>query len=254
LPVFKVSLKVMRRFSGLLERKLSLGHFKRHCIHSLAALALWWAPAAGAGQKTWIVVGDSIMSKTGDGQAKDFVLHLITQERNVLFRNISSPGASLGGKDYTGFNNPSTIATFDEICGALSYCDGILIQAGANDFQASIDVTETEASIRRILAYVRSHGKKAIVTDIIWFAKENQPNALGYPVAKYREVRAASCIVAYSDVCVFASRSETPLGSPSTTLFASAEVMLGRQVHPNIAGHRALADWIEIVAASAELF
>src|SRR5262249_38649 len=178
-PIFKVSPPgvggLSRARSGFSGRKLPLRHFQRCCAHSLAALALLWAGAVNAGQKTWIVVGDSIMSKAADGQAKDFVLHLITGERNVLFRNISSPGASLGSKDFTGFNNPSTIATFDEICGALSYCDGILIQAGANDFHASIDITETEASIRRILAYVRSHGKKAIVTDLFWFAKENVP-------------------------------------------------------------------------------
>jgi hypothetical protein len=219
----------------------------------MAMLVLLSIDGAVAHQKTWIVIGDSIMSWAADGEAKDLALHIVATERNVLIKNISSPGASLGRETSFGFNNTNTIATLDEICGFFSYCDGILVQAGFNDYRQSVDLQQTEASLLRILAYARSHGKKVIVTDIIWSIIENEPNDLGYTVTKYREVRTASCTV-YSDICTYAPRTETSLGSPSTTLYDAAEVASGKQVHPNVAGHRAFADWLETIAAKAGLF
>lgn len=143
------------------------------------ALVLAALPSvACASSKTWIVIGDSIMSYTADGTSNQHALTLVHGERSIFIRNISSPGAALGAKDATGFNTQATVETLKTLSGFFGYYDGIIVQAGTNDYGRSISVNDTLDGLRRILDTAKAHGKKVLILDPIWRAGEEAPNAL----------------------------------------------------------------------------
>jgi len=203
--------------------------------------------------KTWIVIGDSIMSFVADGASKQHALTLIQKECDVIFKNLSSPGATLAATDGTGFNSEQVIETINRIAGFFDRWDGVIIQAGTNDHAAGKPLAEMCDSMRRILNHVRASGKKALVLDPIWRAGENTPNALGLTLPNYRMCIAIVAKNEYPDCCTFVSRTGTPLDLASNN-FAAAEVAAGIQLHPNAAGHRNMADWIKAAAAAAGHF
>lgn len=203
--------------------------------------------------KTWIVIGDSIMTFVADGTSSQHCLSLIQNECDVVIKNISNPGASYAAADYFGFNSPQVIDTINRISGFFSYWDGVILQAGTNDFAGGEPLQEMCDSMRRILNHVRASGKKALVLDPIWRAGENTPNALGLTMPNYRMSIAIVAKIEYQDCCTFVSRTGTPLDLASNN-FAAAEVAAGIQLHPNAAGHRNMADWIKAAAAAAGYF
>lgn len=207
---------------------------------------------ASEAQKTYVVIGDSIMSMVADGASKDHALTLLSVERNVVFKNISAIGESLGLASPLGYNSTLTTDFLDQIGGYYGYFDGIIIQAGVNDFGQNMPWSTNAESLNRILDYARAHHKKVLMLDLIWMWNEANPNSTGWALFNYRIARAMVCN-AYSDVCVFASRPAV-FDAPSTTLFTAADVAAGKQLHPNVIGHRIYANWLASVAASAGLF
>ena len=209
------------------------------------------APVA-ASQKTYVVIGDSIMSFVGDGEAKDHSITIVSIERNVMMKNISSPGITLGLHNAFGYNTATTPAILNQLSGAFSYVDGIIIQAGVNDFNGNVPWDDDASSLTAIINWAQAKGKKVLMLDLIWTWNENTPNAIGMTLYDYRVRRAILC-GAKPDTCIFAARPAV-FDAPSTTLFTASETAAGKQLHPNVAGQRAMADWIESAAASAGLF
>ena len=206
-------------------------------------------------QQTWIVIGDSIMSKAADGQAENLALHLIAAERNIAFKNIAAPGNSLGASNHTGYNNPSTLGALGIIGGMYSAYNGIIIQAGTNDFGLSIPWENTANSLRNILTHARGMQKKVIVMEPIWRSNQHVPNALGYNLDVYRFFMYLVCREEYPDICHYARKENSLLGtSAGYMLYQNSEVSSGTQLHPNVAGHRVMADWINAEAATAGFF
>lgn len=203
--------------------------------------------------KTWIVIGDSIMSFVADGASKQHSLSLIQKECDVMFKNLSSPGATLAATDGLGYNSPQVIDTINRIAGFFDCWDGVIIQAGTNDHAAGKPLSEMCDSARRILSHVRAKGKKALVLDPIWRAGENETNCTGNTLHAYRFSLAILALSEFPDCCVHVSRTGTPLDVKSNN-YAAAEVAAGTQLHPNAAGHRIMADWIKAAAATACLF
>lgn len=210
--------------------------------------------ATHAGPKTYIVIGDSIMAAVADGTSSDLALQLISNERNVTFRNLSSAGAAMGVTDHTGFNNKSTIDTLSKIGGYYSAYDGIIIQTGTNDFGRDVPWENMVTGMYRVLDHAKALGKKVLILDPIWRFNENTPNGLNYTLNTYRYISFLAC-AQYQGTCFYAHREHSVMGtSAGAAHYGADEVAGGFQVHPNKQGHRYLADWIKAEAATFGLF
>ena len=219
------------------------------------AVTLALSFGAQAAQKTWLVIGDSIMSSVPQGQVKDHVLHLIAAERNVIFKNISSPGTALGATNNTGFNKAATGEIIGTLGGMFSAYDGIIVQAGTNDYGRGIPWENMVVSMYRILNHARTMNKKVLVLDPIWRADEGTPNAIGLTLNTYRYLQFLVCTHHYPDICKFAHRTNTVMGTAAgSAMYDTNEVAVAGQLHPNAMGHRKLADWIEKEAAAVGYF
>lgn len=228
----------------------------------LALLLSLFAAHANANM-TCILFGDSIGSTVAQGTANQHFLHLLTAERNVFFRSVASPGATLGHSDYTGFNSQRAVEIINQVRGLYGWYGCVIIQAGTNDFGRDdpVSVTKTVESLRRILAKVRADGRKALVMEPIYRDGENTPNsvndalcgATGNTLNCYRYFMGVVCQQEYGDVCHFAKRSNTPMGALNNN-YSSVEVMNQERLHPNAVGHRKMADWIKAEAAAAGIF
>lgn len=226
--------------------KKTIGSMLGVCMMGLASMA--------SATQTWIVIGDSIVSNVPQGQAKDMALNLVGAERDVIFKSIASPGAAMGMTDNTGFYNTSTLNTINQLYGFWGAYDGIIIQAGTNDFGRNVPWTDTANSTKAIIAKAKAHGKKVLVLDPIWRAGEDTPNTLGNTLNTYRFFMATECMNEPT-VCKFAHRENTVMGtSAGSAYYDSAEVAAGTQLHPNVAGHCKLATWIKLEAAAAGFF
>lgn len=224
-------------------------------MRAVIALLMALACAPAFSQQTWAVVGDSIMSEAMDGTAQQMATHLIQSERDVSIRNLSSPGAALGAKDSTGYNSAQFIAELTRLGGMFSAYQGLIIQAGTNDYARAIPWADTIEGLRRILSHAKATGKKAIVLDPIWRAGEELPNSLGHTLNTYRYFIALVCVNEYAGTCHYAPRSNTIMGTASgASFYGASEVAQGKQLHPSAAGHRYLADWILSEAARAGFF
>lgn len=224
-------------------------------IRFILAFILLYSGASVAATKTCVLIGDSIMSAVSDGSSNQLALSLVQNERDVIIRNIASPGASLAATDYTGYNSTQILDTLNRIGGMFSAYNCVIIQAGTNDFGRSANWTDTVTSLRRILTHSRAMSKKVMVLDPIWRANEDVLNSAGGNLNTYRYMTYLVCSQEFSDICHFASRLNTPMGtSAGSANYSAAEVAAGTQLHPNVAGHRYLADWIKAEAAAAGLF
>lgn len=202
---------------------------------------------------TCAVIGDSIMSMVPQGTAAQHALHLVAAERDVVFKNVSSPGASLGSADKTGFNSSRTTSAMDLIGGTWGWYNCVIVQAGTNDYGRNLPWEDAVISLRRILDRVREDGKHAMVLDPIYRDGENTPNDLGNTLNTYRYMMSVVCQQEYGDICHFAPRASTVMGAFNNN-YDSTEVAQNKRLHPNAAGHRKLADWIKAEAAAAGYF
>lgn len=228
---------------------------KRLLSGFICAVALLAAVSSQAATQTWIVIGDSILSSVPQGTASQMALNLVSNERDVIFKSIASPGAALGIADNTGFNSTSTTATLDHIAGAWLAYNGILIQAGVNDYNRNVTWQAMVDSLRRIMNHARALNKKVLVLDPIWRAGEDVPNGAGNTLNTYRFFMSVVCTQEYADICRFAHRENTVMGtSAGAANYDANEVATGTQLHPNVTGHRKLADWIKAEAAAVGFF
>lgn len=224
-------------------------------IYAVITLLATLGATSASATSTWIVLGDSIITTIPQGTASQSVLNLISNERDVLFKSIASPGQSMGMTDVTGYNTDDVIKEMQRIGGLYSYFDGIMIQALTNDYGRNIPPDKTIASLRRVMAFARAIHKKVFAIDPIWRAGESNPNTVGYTLTQYRDYMAYICEWEYPDVCHFAHRQHTIMGDwYGYQNYDAAEVAAGVQTHPNPAGQRLMANWIEAEAAAAGLF
>lgn len=208
--------------------------------------------------KTFLLFGDSIMSGVypdvvgGEaGAAYSLATHLVQQERNVIIKNMSSPGHAIGGAQHSFANGVELMREFG---GMFSAYDGVIIQAGTNDFGRGIPIADTLASLTAILQEAQLGGRKVLVMDSLWRWNEATPNSQGYTLGAYRWNVAITCNQ-YPDVAHFASRTGSVFdNSSASTLFSADEVAAGHELHLNTAGHRAYADWMIQRAAGFGLF
>lgn len=219
----------------------------------IVAVSLSLVASLADASQTWIVIGDSIMSDIYATPASASTVHLLQAERDVMIRNISSPGAALGKADASGYNEPGVVDTISRIGGLFGWYNGVIIQAGTNDFGRNVHWGDTVTAMRRILDKIRLDNKRAIVLDPIYRDGETVANALGYNLDTYRYFMFLVCATEYPDVCHFAHRAHTDMGSFNNN-YASSEVASGMRLHPNAAGHRKLANWIKAEAATAGFF
>lgn len=215
----------------------------RKFIFALCAMfaALGVSPAHAATQQ-WIVLGDSYSTYVDGGQARHLDWTLISNERDVVFRNLSAPGAEMGHSGY--FNNQGVIDQIDRICGwGSANCHGVIIQAGINDYQFGSSWQAYVDSIQRVINWAAAHGKPVIILDLLYVGPENVPNVTGKTLGDYRTHRFFMGLN-YGHVHFF--------GRPAS--FNGSNPPLWSNGHPNIAGHRELANWIEAQASAAGFF
>jgi lysophospholipase L1-like esterase len=208
--------------------------------------------------QTWILMGDSILSAVSptqingkhDNSNKLAAFHLMN-ESNVSIRNISSPGISLGHSNLTGWNNRNKVTdTLGTIGGAWSAYNGIIIQAGTNDFGRSVHWRDTVTSLRYILNHAKALNKKVMVMEPIWRRNEQVQNNLGFTLDTYRFFMYIVCVNEFPETCHYAFRNNSPLvDSRASKYFDGSEIKSQNELHLNAAGHRAYADWIKFEAA-----
>lgn len=190
------------------------------------------------------------------GTANQLTSHLLMSEKNISIRNISSPGNSISHRNYTGFGDtPSVTASLDRIGGFLGFYNGIIIQAGTNDFGRDVHPSNVVKSLRGILKYAKSKNKKVMVMEPIWRRDETVKNKLGFDLNAYRETMKKVCVNEYPTICHYASRQNSKLSNSSASkYFDGNEVKAKGELHLNAAGHRAYADWIKLEAAKKKWF
>lgn len=204
---------------------------------------------------TWILLGDSIMSDVPGGTASQLSINLVSNERDVIFKSIASPGIGIGQSDPHGYNSPNIDDTLTRIGGFYSAYHGIMIQAGTNDYSMNMPWQNTYGSLVRIMTHARTYNKKVMVLDPIWRNGEDKKNTLGYDLSTYRYIMKAVCENDFQDVCKFAKRENTFMGtSAALNYYKAEEVANGTQLHPNATGHRYIADWIKAEGAAFGFF
>lgn len=214
--------------------------------------------AGMANATTCALVGDSISHGFGVAPQSRFA-HLLQVENDLIIKDLSSPGLTLGLAPPFGFNSDAIKGQLSTLKGFFNAIDCVIVQAGTNDFggnaSAGAPLESTMASLARITQWSRANGKKVLVLDPIWRADENAINTHGRPLADYRYGLLVVCAVQNSDVCTFINRSSSGIDSAASSGdFLSGEVALGKQLHPNAAGHRKMANWIRSGAAAAGIF
>lgn len=223
-------------------------------VLACACISLMAVPSASAASKFVAVIGDSITGGVPQGTASQSWTSLISAERDLVIRNLSSPGASLGATNQTGFYNATTINMLTQLAGFWGALDVVIIQAGTNDFGTNQNWGDTYNSAKAILNWARTNNKKVIVMDPIWRYNENVPNTQGNLLNTYRFFLATVC-GEFPERCTFLHREDTILGTAAGAAYYDAnEVATGTQLHPNVQGQRFLADWVKAGAAAAGVF
>lgn len=211
---------------------------------ALAAAPFIMAQAPAHASKTVVIIGDSISSYVHNGQARDLSWSLITQERDVLFRNLSQPGAQLG---HPGYWTPQAVTgTLDRLCGWQAInCDAVIVQAGINDYQFGTSWAAYVDTLQAVIDWGSARGKPVLILDLLWAGAEDVANGAGRTLGDYRTHRYFMGLT-YAHVHFLSRPSAFDHENPALTAPDG--------IHPNVAGHRALADWLEAEASSLSLF
>lgn len=221
-------------------------------------VAALWSMALACGSVSaapvCALIGDSIAAGSGLPVPQTRFVHILQVEHDVIIRDLSSPGATLGRTDFMGFNRPDLDTQLSSLGGAFGNLSCIIVQAGTNDFGASIPWEASVEGLVRVLKWAKVRNKRVLVVLPIWRANEQIPNKLGHNLNKYRYMLAVSCTI-YGQWCTVANPIGTLLGSAAGAgYYQSGEVAVGKQLHPDAAGHRLMADWIAAVATSIGIF
>lgn len=192
--------------------------------------------------KSYTIIGDSISSYVPTGQGKHLCWSLITQERDVIFKNLSQPGAQLGHTGY--YNGPGFIDTLNRLSGwGAINTNGLIVQAGINDYNFGTSWTDYVDSLNQLISWTAQQNKPLMLLDILWSGSESLPNQAGKTLADYRTHR------------YFMGLNHPHVkfcGRPPA--FDQLNPPLYDDGHPNIAGHRELANWIETEATTHGFF
>lgn len=204
--------------------------------------------AGMANATTCALVGDSISHGFGVTPQSRFA-HLLQVENALSIKDLSSPGAALGLAPPFGFNSDAINGQLSTLLGFFNAIDCVIVQAGTNDYGGSASpgtpLESTMASLTRITAWARANGKKVLVLEPIWRAGETANNGQGRTLDHYRYGLYVVCVTQNSDVCIFAPKEGSSMGtSLAAAHYLPAEVSNNKQLHPNVTGHRKLADWI----------
>lgn len=218
----------------------------------LIALALVALPSVAQAQTLpWFVIGDSIISYPTGGASNDLPINLIARERNMTIISLASPGAEMG--DANGFNGTWLTSTLDHVCGTISYCAGVVVQAGVNDFVNDTTWAAQQTALVRVFNWATARGKKVLVLDLIYTSHETTgANGAGYTFEQLRIARNLEC-TSRPTICTFATRPAS-LNYANAPMYFSTEVASGVYLHLSPAGRRAYATWVEQAAAAAGLF
>lgn len=207
---------------------------------------------------TCVLIGDSIMSGVSpsviggpNGRAVELAASVITTRRQVIIKNISSPGNALGPSDYSGFGN--VIPTLQMIGGTFSAFNCIIVQAGTNDFGRNININDTTNSLRRIANFAKNNNKKLIVVDPIWRRNEATKNTQGNPLSTYRFYMAIVC-QEFPTTCTWVPRGPTFDSASASKYYDANERAAGTELHLNAAGQAAWADIVIRKAAEKKIF
>lgn len=211
-------------------------------MKSFALLAiLLFSTAVNA--TTCALIGDSISDGVGVAIPQNRFAHLLQAENDIVIKDLSSPGAALGALPSNGFNATNIRGQLSALTGMFRQLDCIIIQAGTNDYGGNVPLEDTQSSLTRIIVWARNNGAEVLVLEPIWRANESVPNKQGRPLDHYRYGMYITCFVQNPDVCKFAFRNTTVMGTAAgAAYYAEGE---GGQLHPNDAGHRHLANWIK---------
>jgi lysophospholipase L1-like esterase len=213
--------------------------------------------------QTWIILGDSIMSGVSnstingpDGKAKDLAANIVMNSRNISIRNLSSPGNTIGSKDHTGFGDVlATSAALNMVGGYWTAFDGIIIQAGTNDFGRDLHWAETVHSLRNIMGYSRAMHKKVMIMEPIWRFNQDQPNKKGFTLDTYRFFMYLVCVQENPDICRYADRTLSGLADAnSRKYFGANEQASSLELHLNAEGQKKYAEWIMSSASKFGFF
>lgn len=209
---------------------------------ALFSCFLWLAPPAEATQY-YVVLGDSLDCYVAGGQARDLSWQIVSNERDVMFRNLSLPGVKL---EY--YTDTAGIAALDRACGwnAIN-CDGVIVSAGLNSYSFGTSWPAYVNALNALVAWGRARQRPVILMDIPYEGPENVANTAGKTLGDYR-----------------ALRYFTALNNPDTVKFWTRPAALDHDapslygpdhVHLNAAGQAVKArSWIETAAAQAGLF
>lgn len=216
-------------------------------------------PEKSFAAQTWIMLGDSIMSGVSPsvlngpaGTSVQMATHIIERDRNIIIRNLSSPGHSLAATDHTGFGN--IVPSLKNIGGFWSAYNGIIIQAGTNDFSRSSKWEDEVVSLRLILNHAKTMKKKVLMMGIPYRDDWQTLNALGYDLNTYRFFAYLVC-VEFPGTCFYGTMDgQTTLAVRTPSLYDPAEVAQGKALHLNAAGHAEFARWVKAQAAIHNLF
>lgn len=216
----------------------------------LFVLAFAFFPLNAAAQNMpWIVIPDSITTVPDGGVPTDLPWSLITQEREVVFDSIGGSGAAMGSTRLGSYNSSAIPTTMDRICGYFSQCEGVVLQAGVNDYFLATTWADHRTSILRVLDWADARNKRVLMLDLVYnrTAELGAPtNAAGLTFASIRNARFLEC-AARAPRCVFALR-------PANLNVLTPGFYQPDGTHLTPAGRRAYTDWVESVAAANSLF
>ena len=215
-------------------------------------------PEKSFAAQTWIMLGDSIMSGVSpsvlngpQGTSVQMATHIIERDRNIVIRNLSSPGHSLAATDHTGFGN--IVPSLLNVGGFWSAYNGIIIQAGTNDFSRSSKWEDEVTSLRLIMNHAKALNKKVLMMNIPYRDDQEVPNALGHVLDTYKFFGYLVCLE-YPGTCYYGALDNTTLAVRTPSLYDPAEVAQGKALHLNAAGHAEYARWVKAQAALHNLF
>lgn len=224
----------------------------------IAAVLLYSFAMMASAAQTYILFGDSIMSEVfpstvggPNGKAIELTANRVMLQADVNVRNLSSPGKRLGGAQ---FSFTDAVTLMRSVGGVFNYYNGVIVQAGTNDFENSVPKAESVNSLIAIITEARRLNKKVMVMDPIWRRDEGTPNSIGLTLAAYRWDMAIACGM-NADVCHWVSRTGTVFDTDSASpLYNANEVAKSKELHLNAEGHRRYADWMLLKAAEFGLF
>ncbi len=178
----------------------------------------------------FMLMGDSIQAGTGLSDKTKLAAHQLAANTNTVIHNFSSPGARI--------SDAGILAgmTHDGPCVSSVYgffgMNGLIVALGSNDWSNDTDIQTFVEDYLNLLDTIPPGLPVACMTPI-WRTDESIPNGSGLTLNHFRYGVAIACAVrghAWLD-----GRNAIP----------NDPAYLADSVHPNEAGHTAMATFLE---------